>query len=139
MLNKKQQSFNSTMKPRTKGLCKQSRDRRRAQAAQAKAYAAADDAEQAWCSACGKPGPTDHAHLFTQGRWEQHRNTAQNWKRLCRGCHALQEDKKAVFAAKYPKLWAEMVEQMQQVDPQAFAEFELKNAHLLPPAPLAHY
>lgn len=122
----------------TTGLCRQSRTNRRAKAAQRKAYAEADDAEQAWCSACGKPGPTDHAHLFTQGRWEAHRNTSQNWKRLCRACHSLQEDNKGAFAARFPQLWLEMVGQMQEVDPQAFAEFTLKNAHLLP-APLSSY
>lgn len=115
------------MKRASKSLCAQKRAQRRA-------YAAADDAEQAWCSACGKPGPTDHAHLFTQGRWEQHRNTAQNWKRLCRKCHRLQEDNKAAFATQYPQLWAEMLAQMQAVDPQAFAQFGLNNSHLLPAA-----
>lgn len=138
MLKRRQQSYNSTFKPRASGLCKESRSRRRAKAAQSKAYAAADDAEQAWCSACGKSGPTDHAHLFTQGRWEAHRNTSQNWKRLCRTCHSLQEDNKGAFAAKFPQLWLEMVGQMQEVDPKAFAEFTLKNAHLLP-APLSSY
>lgn len=127
------------MLKRQQPLKKCSKKRAALRREQAKAYAAADDAEQQWCSACGRPGPTDHAHLFTQGRWEQHRNTAQNWKRLCRACHTLQEDKKAVFAAKYPELWAEMVEQMREVDPQAFAEFELNNGHRVPPAPLAHY
>jgi hypothetical protein len=120
------------MLKRKKGICKQSRDNRRQKAAQHKAYAAADDAEQAWCSACGKPGPTDHAHLFTQGRWEQHRNTPLNWVRLCRKCHRLQEDNKNVFAAEYPQIWAQMVKQMEAVDPQALKEFGLKNSHLLP-------
>lgn len=64
------------------GLCRESRTRRREKATQAAAYASAADAGQEWCSACGAAGHTDHAHLFTQGRWKAHRNTAQNWERL---------------------------------------------------------
>lgn len=139
MLKKTQQSFNSTFKPRASGLCKESRNRRRAKAAQSKAYAAADDAEQVWCGCCGKPGPTEHSHHFSQKQQSHLRNEQQNWLVMghyC-GCHALFENNKAAFAAKWPKAWARIVEQMRELDPKAFAEFELKNAHLLPGGPLS--
>lgn len=47
-------------------------------------------------------------------------------------CHDLFENNKPAFAAKYPTVWAGITEQMQELDPKAFAEFKLKNSHLLP-------
>jgi hypothetical protein len=55
----------SSMRPRQQPLAPQSKKSRAGKAAQSRAYAAADD-EREWCSVCGKPGPTDHAHLYTQ-------------------------------------------------------------------------
>ncbi len=117
---------------RKKRLCAQSRDRRREKAAQAKAYAAADDAEQGWCSCCGRPGETDHSHHFTQGGHKGLANDQRNWLKLCREHHRLFEDKKAAFAAEFPDCWRKILTAMREVDAGAYARFALKNDHLIP-------
>lgn len=98
--------------------------------AQAKAYGEADD-ERGWCSVCGKPGETVHAHLFTQGNHQQHRNDPRNWiivGRWC-ACHDLQEHNKAEFARRYPRAWAQILSQMQEVDADEFRAFRAKNPY----------
>jgi hypothetical protein len=116
--------------PRSRSLCPTSSARRAGRAAQAKAYEAAADAEQAWCSACGKAGPVEHSHILSQGQYERHRNNPLNWLQLCRTCHNLFEHKKAAFAHAYPAAWAESLRRMELVDAAAFRFFQLKNETL---------
>lgn len=119
---------------RSTGLARQqplrqvSQKQRAGKAAQGRAYAAADD-EREWCSVCGKPGPTDHAHLYTQHQREDLKNDARNWiiiGRYCE-CHRLQENNKAEFARRYPEAWRRILWQMEVLDPVAFPAFRLKN------------
>lgn len=117
---------------RKKPLGKCSKKRAALRRSQSKAYAAADDAEQVWCGCCGKPGPTEHSHHFSQKQQSHLRNEQQNWLvmgRYC-GCHALFENNKAGFAAKFPRVWARIIEQMRELDPQAYAFFRVKNPSL---------
>ena len=108
------------MRKASKGLCAKKRAQRRA-------YAQAADAEQCWCSACGKAGPTDHSHILSQGNHDAHRNDERNWLKLCRPCHDLIEHNKAGFAARFPQVYADMVRRMQEVDPAAARFFLSKN------------
>ncbi len=112
---------------RKQPLAQQSKKGRAGKAAQRQAYAAADDAEQCWCSACGRAGATDHSHHFTQGRHKLLANDQRNWIRLCRADHELFEHNKRAFAARYPQVWQQILSQMQQVNPQAHAFFRMKN------------
>jgi len=128
-MKRTQQSFNSTFKPRASGLCKESRNRRRAKAAQSKAYAAADDAEQAYCSACGVAGHVEHSHILSQGRYPEHRNNPLNWLQFGKhcGCHTCWENSKRAFAERFPAAYAESLRRMGLIDPAALAFFLLKN------------
>lgn len=114
---------------RKKGLCAQSRAARRQATAQRRAYQAAGDAEQAFCSACGKAGPVEHSHLFSQKAYPEYRNTALNWMICCRACHELFEHKKADFACQYPRAWQQALEQMKQVDYKAYCFFRMRHSY----------
>lgn len=107
------------------GLCATKRVQRRA-------YQAAAETEAPWCVCCGDPAAPEHSHLFSQGRWQQHRSNPLNWLLKCRACHSLFEDNKAGFAARYPVVWVEVLRRMRLVDAAAFAEFEMKHSDLIP-------
>lgn len=113
--------------PRRQPLARQSPAAKRQQSAQRRAYAAAGDVEQDWCTACGKPGATDHCHLLTQKQYPQHRNDERNWIRACRRCHELFEHNKPAFAAAYPVVWAYIQTRIADIDQEALAAFRLKN------------
>jgi len=110
---------------RSPGLCATKR-------AQRKAYKEAAETEDPWCVCCGRPGSTDHSHLFPQGRFPQHRNNPLNWLKKCRACHRLFEDNKAAFAVRFPAVWVDILRRMQLIDAAAFAEFEMKYSTLIP-------
>jgi hypothetical protein len=102
------------------GLCAKKREQR-------KAYAAAAETEDPWCVCCGRPGSTDHSHLYSQGRFPEHRNNPLNWLLKCRQHHELFENNKPGFAAQFPAVWAEILRRLPLIDAAAFAEFQLKN------------
>jgi len=94
---------------------------------QAKAYAGAPTSD--CCEVCERYGPVEHSHLFTQKQHPAHRANPLNWLLKCRACHTLWEDNKRTFAARYPKAWTQILNQMQQVNPQAYAFFRHKNPY----------
>jgi hypothetical protein len=115
----------------SKGLCATKR-------AQIRAYKAAADAEQCWCSICGKPGAVERSHHYPQGNYPEHRNDERNWLvmgKYC-GCHRLFEDHKHAFAAKWPAEWAGIVHQMQLIDLKSY-RFYAATIPELYPAPSA--
>jgi hypothetical protein len=137
-MKRTEKSFNSTFKPRTTGLANGGRlptasAKGRAEKAEMhKAYAAAPDAGQQWCSACGKAGPVEHSHILSQGNHARHRANPLNWLQFGKwcGCHRLWEDNKAGFAARYPAVFAEKMRRMKLLDAQAYAFFMMKNPTL---------
>ena len=104
------------------------------QAEQKRAYAAAPDAKQGYCLACGQPGETEHSHLYRQRQRPDLRNNPANWQVLGKhcGCHPLFEHKKAEFSACYPDCWGAALTAMREIDRQAYALFALMWAHLIP-------
>jgi cytochrome c553 len=101
-------------------LRKKSKGKAAADRVQHAAYAAADDAEQEWCSVCGKAGPVEHSHLYSQHLHEQHKNNPLNWLQSCRRCHEEYENKRPLFAKKWPKAWALIIERMRAIDLKAY-------------------
>lgn len=114
---------------RQRPLRRQSVAGARQAAAQRRAYDAAPDAGQGWCSVCGAIGETDHSHLFSQKAYPRHRNNHLNWLRMCRGCHDLFEHQKHAFASHYPTAWQQILGRMQQLDSVAYEQFRLKNPY----------
>jgi hypothetical protein len=129
MLKRTQQSFNSTFKPRTTTLASSGRlpaispKQRAADAEKKRAYAAAPDAGQEWCTACGTAGPVEHSHILSQGNHARHRANPLNWLMLCRACHDLYEHKKAAFRRQYPAVWNETLRRMRLLDINAYTAF----------------
>ncbi len=117
---------------RKKGLAPCSRERRAQQQVQRVAYAGAEDAGQCWCSACGCPNDLQHAHLYTQKLYPQHRANKLNWLVLCGDCHRCQENNKPLFAKKYPEAWAEIIRRMQLVDLKAYEFYAATTPELYP-------
>lgn len=113
---------------RRKRMPRQSPKRRAAKLTQASAYDAADDAEQCWCSVCGKPGPTEHSHHLSQHHYPEHANDQRNWLvmgKYC-GCHDFYENNRRAFAAAYPKLWRTILAAVRAVDETAYRAFRLR-------------
>jgi hypothetical protein len=91
-------------------------------AAQKEAYATAEDAAAEWCAVCGKPGPVEHSHLYPQGMYKRHRNNPLNWLQVGKwcGCHTLFEHNKPLFAKKFKKAWALIIDRMRAIDLKAY-------------------
>jgi hypothetical protein len=113
-------------------LKKKSAKKAAADKEQRAAYAAAEDAEQCWCSVCGKAGPVEHSHLYSQHLYEEHKNNPLNWLQSCRKCHDEYEFKRPLFAKKWPQAWAEIIRRMQLIDPKAYDFYAAKTPELYP-------
>lgn len=115
---------------RQQPLRRQSLAQGRQASAQRRAYAAAPDAGQAYCSACGVSGQRlEHSHLLTQKQHPEHRCNPLNWLLKCPDCHALFEHNKRRFAAYYPAAWLLILLRIEQLDPLAYEHFRLKNPY----------
>ncbi|KAA9333377.1 hypothetical protein F0P96_10435 [Hymenobacter busanensis] len=92
-----------------------------------------DATKAATCFSCGEacqaPALTP-SHILTQGRHQRQRLNTLNLVWECWPVHCLWENNKADYARRFPEAFAKKMERMQQLDPQAYAFFRMKNGGL---------
>lgn len=134
MLQRKTELARTSTLARGGPLKRKSKSKAAADRAQHAAYAAADDAGQEWCSVCGRAGPVEHSHHYPQGNYPEHANNPLNWLQLGKwcDCHRIYEHNKALFAKKWPDVWALIIGRMRAIDPKAYDFYAATNPLLYP-------
>jgi hypothetical protein len=136
-LKRKQQSFNSTFKPRTSGLASGGRlatcsaKKRVADAAKRTAYKEVDAGSNGCCFTCRRWAELQHSHVLPQGMNQLLKAVPANIVLECPTCHLLWGEKLPEYARRYPEALAAKVALMKQVNRQRWAFWMLKNEHLL--------
>jgi hypothetical protein len=100
-------------------------------AAKAAAFKVVDATQPHHCVSCGCTEMLTHSHVLTDKQFEKHEANPRNILLECQDCHNTWEHNKREAKAKHAS-WALKMEIWEELEPQDFMRFKIKNPALFP-------